>query len=193
MLGEMKDVLIRFASNPLIYQIIDIVVGDIPDAYGLFLSRDWSRGQNGFFATDWSTLWFPKNGKSNQIKISRERHLRKTVIELHDPNEPVLFYNSKMGNYMYEIDFGNFKFEKFHFFYKRQQSKILNVVHIQHDSLSKNVVDNVDNHDHVHIIEIKVIADNSTWTLYFDGSTSKEGVGASCLLIDLKGNKICIE
>ena len=39
-LGEMKDVLIRLASNPSIFQIIDIVVADIPDAYGLFLSKD---------------------------------------------------------------------------------------------------------------------------------------------------------
>ena len=40
--GEMKDVLVRIACNPSVYQIIDIVVADIPDAYGLFLSRDWS-------------------------------------------------------------------------------------------------------------------------------------------------------
>ena len=35
-LGEIKDVLIRLASNPSIYQILDIVVADIPDAYGIF-------------------------------------------------------------------------------------------------------------------------------------------------------------
>ena len=68
----------------------------------------------------------------------------------------------------------------------------MNVVHIHPDSLTKNVVDKVDNHDHVHIIESKVIADNSTWTLYFDGSKSKEGARAGCILIYPKGNKICI-
>ena len=66
------------------------------------------------------------------------------------------------------------------------------MVHIQPDYLSKNVVNNIDNHDHVHIIESKVIVDNSTWTLYFDGSKSKEGARAGFLLIDPKGNKICI-
>ena len=55
-LGEMKDVLIRLASNPSIFQIIDIVVVDLPDAYGMFLSRDWSQQLNGFFTTNWSTL-----------------------------------------------------------------------------------------------------------------------------------------
>ena len=77
--GEMKDVLVRIACNPSVFQIIDIVVADIPNAYGLFLSRDWSQQLNGFFATDWSTLWFPKNGKSNQIKINREIYLKHTV------------------------------------------------------------------------------------------------------------------
>ena len=41
--GEMKDVLVRIACNPWVYQMIDIVVADIPDPYGLFLSRDWSQ------------------------------------------------------------------------------------------------------------------------------------------------------
>ena len=50
--GEMKDVLFRIACNPSVFQIIDIVVADIPDTYGLFLSRDWSQQLNGFFATD---------------------------------------------------------------------------------------------------------------------------------------------
>ena len=68
----------------------------------------------------------------------------------------------------------------------------MNVVHIQPDSLYKNIVGKIDNHDHVQIIESKVIVDNSTWTLYFDGSKSKEGVGFGFLLIDHKGNKICI-
>ena len=48
--GEMKDVLVRIACNPLVFQIIDIVVADIPDAYGLFLNRYWSQQLNGFFA-----------------------------------------------------------------------------------------------------------------------------------------------
>ena len=36
LLGKIKDVLIKMAINPSIYQIIDIGVVDIPDAYGFF-------------------------------------------------------------------------------------------------------------------------------------------------------------
>jgi ribonuclease HI len=30
---------------------------------------------------------------------------------------------------------------------------------------------------------------NQIWSLYFDGSKCKEGAGASCIIIDLAGNK----
>ena len=114
-IGEMKVVLVRIACNPSFFQIIDIVVANIPNAYGLFLSRDWSQQLNGFFATYWSNLWLPKNGKSNQIKINRERYMKHTVLELHDPSEPILFSDSIMGNYMYELGFGNFKSKNYVF------------------------------------------------------------------------------
>ena len=39
-IGEMKDFLIRLSSNDKVCQFIDIVVVDIPEAYGLVLSRD---------------------------------------------------------------------------------------------------------------------------------------------------------
>ena len=58
-IGEMEDVLIRLSSNDKVFQFIDIVVVDIPEAYGLVLSRDWSAKLNGYFASDWSHLWLP--------------------------------------------------------------------------------------------------------------------------------------
>jgi hypothetical protein len=42
-IGKLKNVLIRLSSNPKVHQVIDIIVVDIPEVYGLFLSRDWSR------------------------------------------------------------------------------------------------------------------------------------------------------
>jgi hypothetical protein len=59
-IGELKNVLVRLSSNPKVHQIIDIIVVDIPEVYGLFLSRDWSEQLHGYFATDWSHLWLPK-------------------------------------------------------------------------------------------------------------------------------------
>ena len=49
-LGEMNSVLIRLATNPKVHQVIDILVVDILDFYGLILSRDWSEKLHGYFA-----------------------------------------------------------------------------------------------------------------------------------------------
>ena len=55
---------------------------------------------------------------------------------------------------------------------------------ISHDSSFKEIINDVDNHNIVNIIESKVVVNSSTWTLYFDGAKSKEGAGAGYLLID---------
>ena len=87
-IGELKNVLIRLSSNHKIHQVIDIIVVDIPEVYGLFLSRDWSEQLHDYFAMDWSHLWLPENGRPNRIKVNHERYLKFTVTDLNDPNEP---------------------------------------------------------------------------------------------------------
>jgi hypothetical protein len=118
-IGELKNVLIRLSSNPKVHRFIDIIVVDIPEVYGMFLSRDWSEQLHGYFATDWSHLWLPENGKPNKIRVNRERYLKFTVTDLNDPNEtytPLADSPKVQGMDTY---FGNFTL-KFHL------SKILN-------------------------------------------------------------------
>jgi hypothetical protein len=50
----MKNVLIMMSSNPKVHHTIDIIVVDIPDTYGMLLSRDWSAMLKGYFSIDWS-------------------------------------------------------------------------------------------------------------------------------------------
>ena len=40
-LGELKNVLLTLSIDPRILQIVDIVVDDVPENYGMWLSRDW--------------------------------------------------------------------------------------------------------------------------------------------------------
>ena len=75
----MEDVLICLYSNDKVCQFIDIVVADIPEAYGLVLSRDWSAKLSGYFASDWSHLWLPYKGSPKQIKVLREPHMKHNV------------------------------------------------------------------------------------------------------------------
>ena len=107
--GEMEDVLIRLSANKKICQYTDIVVEDIPDGYGLILNRDWSARLNGYFASDWSHLWFPHKGSPNQIKILREPYMKHNVMQLEEKNASV---NSVLGNYLIELELGNFASEE---------------------------------------------------------------------------------
>ena len=98
--------MIQLSSNSKLHQVIDVIVLDIPEAYGVILSRDWSTKLNGYFATDWSHLWLPYKGQPNKIKVDRERYMKHTVTDLNDTNEPVMFNHSILGNFCFETFFG---------------------------------------------------------------------------------------
>jgi hypothetical protein len=124
-ISELKDVLVRLSSNPKVHQIIDIIVVDIQEFYGLFLSRDWSEKLHGYFSTDWSHLWLPKNRQPNKIRINRRHYLKHTVTDLNDPNEP--FTTSTNSFEMQEMNtfFSNFMTKISPFMDSRQQSELM--------------------------------------------------------------------
>ena len=66
-MGELKDVMIRIATHPKFVQVIDIIVVDILESYGLLLSRDWSEKLKNYFSIDWAHLWLPLKGYKNMI------------------------------------------------------------------------------------------------------------------------------
>jgi hypothetical protein len=47
----------------------------------------------------------------NQIRIDIERYMKHVVTDLNDPNEPMMFNHSILGNYSFEMFFGNFTTE----------------------------------------------------------------------------------
>ena len=85
---ELKIVLIRLSLDSRIHQTIDIVVNDVPEAYGMWLSRDWSKKLKGYFRTYWSHLWIPYQGKFNIVM--RERYIKQIVTDIDNPGEPVI-------------------------------------------------------------------------------------------------------
>lgn len=48
-IGELRDVIIQLSYGSQVHQCINIVFVDIPEAYGLLLSRDWSTKLDGYF------------------------------------------------------------------------------------------------------------------------------------------------
>ena len=88
------------SSNPKFAQIIDIMIIDIPEFYGLVLSRDWSENLHGYFAIVWSHMWLPYSGKPNQIRFDRDlKHMKYSVTDIGEENKPIAFNNNILGNY----------------------------------------------------------------------------------------------
>ena len=67
---------------------------------------------NGYFATDWSHMWFPYKNSQNQIKVMREPHMKHNVTQLEGKNEPIKFPSLVLGNYLLELDLGNYQAEE---------------------------------------------------------------------------------
>ena len=175
----MEDVLIHLSVDERVCQYIDIVVADIPDAYGLVLSRDWSTRLEGYFTLDWSHLWFPFKGCQNQIKVLKEPQMNYNVTQLEGKNEPV---NSVLGNYFIELEPGN-----------DQAEESSSIPDTQPDLLRFSWADEID----CKIVDLvsDVVFNSSSvkvdsfWALYFDGSKTLEGSEAGCVLIDPRKNK----
>jgi hypothetical protein len=107
-MGELKDVMIWIVTHPNFLQVIDIIVVDIAEAYGLLLSRYWSEKLNGYFSIEWEHLWLPLKGYKNMIRIDRERYLKHTVTDLETLNEPTSTNFPILGNYSFDSHFGKF-------------------------------------------------------------------------------------
>ena len=96
--------------------------------------------------------------------------MKHTVTEIDDSNEPVLFADTILGNYMADSFFGNFEAEISEIPDSNQQSEICHFTQV----LAEISVPDTPHLD----------LNGGFWYIYFDGSKSKEGAGAGCLLID---------
>ena len=103
--------MIQLSSNIKVHKVIDVIVVDIPEAYRVILSRDWSAKLNGYFATDWSHLQLPFKVQPNKIKVEHECYMKHVVTDLNDPNEPIMFSNSILGKFYFETFFGELEVE----------------------------------------------------------------------------------
>ena len=161
-LGEMRNILIRLSIDSRVHQTINILVAKIPKAYGLLLRRDWSSQLNDYFATNWSHRWFPYNEKQNQIWVER-------VIEIEDPNELVMFIKTILGRYYFDTFFGDFLAE---------ESLVLdNVV----SELLFYTPEPTPRDEGQVLTMLELDKEEYFFTLHFDGSKTKEGVGVGCV------------
>jgi hypothetical protein len=196
-IGELRDVMIWIATHPKFVQVIDIIIVDIPEAYGLLLSRDWFEKLNGYFHTDWAHLWLPLKGYQNMIIIDRERYLKHTSTDLETLNEPSSTDFLILGNYSCESFFGNFSplpsdvplTQNSEVVFREKLPIPLGGTFCCQEPVQEIIGQKIGEQE----INKKEETDNTRsqmWTIYFDGSKSQEGSGAGCILIDPKVNVI---
>jgi ribonuclease HI len=193
-MGELKDVMIRIMTHPNFMQVIDIIVVDIPEAYRLLLSRDWSEKLKRYFSTDWAHLWLPLKGYKNMIRIDRERYLKHTVTDLETPNEPTSTNFPVLGNYSCDSHFGDFSplmstvplTQNSELIFQEESSMPIG------DSLffqnpATELTGQEIGEQEINEEQEKSDCRSQIWTLFFDGSKSQEGSGEGCILINPKG------
>ena len=157
------------------------MVVDIPEAYGLFLSRDWSSKLQGYFATDWSQLWLPYKGWNNQIRVESEPYMKHTVTDLDAVNEPISFAQEELGMCFLEALFGC---------YQPPQSSVGPEVQSELALVTEEQVTSVSHSTGTPPLPITPKEPESDiWTLYYDGSKTHDGAGAGCILLDPHKNK----
>ena len=156
----------------------------------MLLSRDWLAKLNGHFSTDWSHLLLPQKGKGDMMRVDRERYMKYVVTNLNGPNEPIMFTNSILGNYNFNVCAIETCFGEFHA--ETNEGTAINTwLEALPRSPTKeppcNIVD--DKTSPVGRNSVDVILDSNFWTLYFNDSNCLEGAGAGSILIDPQENQ----
>ena len=95
--GIIKDLQVHLAVYPDIAVLMDVVVIDVPDAWGMLLSRKWGASLVGCLRMDLSCATTP-TCDNTFVRLNGERETR---YHVEDPKEP-------MNELVYELeDLGN--------------------------------------------------------------------------------------
>ena len=92
-IGIILGLQLKLAAYPKITFQMDILVIDVPDAWGMLLSRKWGATLKGNIQMDLSYATIPIS-ENSLVKLHRERE-RKYHVE--DPNEPMNEFIRQMG------------------------------------------------------------------------------------------------
>jgi hypothetical protein len=84
-LGCVKDVEVFLIDFPHISILMDILVIDVPDAWGMLLSRTWSSTLGGFLSMNLTHAYIPMGDGTYEILHNREKNDRH-VMDLRGPN-----------------------------------------------------------------------------------------------------------
>ena len=109
--------------------------------------------------------------------------MKQTMTDFDGSNESVSFFSNQIEHFTFDTFFGDLLADVSVVENVQKQSQI---THLTFVPFSSTIVHNVYN------VNTNFRIDPFIWTLFFNGSRSKDGVGAGCVLIDPKGTKTMI-
>ena len=158
---------------------------DIPEEYGVVLSKDWSQKLHGYFSTNYYHLWLPYKHRSNRIHVNNEPNMKHIVTQLQWPNEPIIFVGNTLGNYFLETIFGD---QSTYITCKTSKIKLdlLQLPRVTDNELYILVLNN----DHCTNVDVNVNNftefefNINTCTIFYDDSKMQDEANVRCTLID---------
>jgi hypothetical protein len=95
--GLIKDLQVFLATHQDICLVMDIVVIDVPDAWGMLLSRKWATDLGGNIQLDLSYATIP-NSQGFPVILHRESMRKYHVEDPRDPKNELVFFE-ELGSY----------------------------------------------------------------------------------------------
>jgi hypothetical protein len=88
--GLIKDLQVHLAVYPDISVLMDVVVIDVPDAWGMLLSRKWAASLGGSLQMDLSYATIP-TCDNTFVRLNREQEKRYHVEDPKDPMNELVY------------------------------------------------------------------------------------------------------
>ena len=161
-LGVVKDLVVTLAQLPMKGMVMDVVVGDIPPRFGMLLSRSWLNKLGGSLQLDMSYAIVHVFGGEYR-RLCREIQLAYIVSDHENPtNHPIYAVKQDMG---------------------------LSILHTTtHETGCLPVMNPSD----IKQKNVKSEPKDQIWKMFFDGSSSKEGLGVRVVLFSLTNQVISL-
>jgi len=97
--GLIKDLQVHLSVYPDIMIVMDIVVVDVPDAWGMLLSRKWAFDLEGSIQMNWSYAMIPSPRGDGFVRLNREPERKFHVEDPKRPHNEIIKEQSDIGNY----------------------------------------------------------------------------------------------
>ena len=102
--GIILNLHVKLAKYPDIDMSMDVVVIDVPDNWGILLSRKWAATLGGYIQMDWTYATIPTS-ENTRVILHREKLRKRHVENPKKPGNEFVHCIDKFGNYAFLSNF----------------------------------------------------------------------------------------